>query len=59
MVLQDPPGDPSSQYNNWGSPFSSGAPFLMYDGSVHFFPFGYANLADFLTATGGETTQLP
>jgi prepilin-type N-terminal cleavage/methylation domain-containing protein len=58
-VQRDPPGDPSSQNNNWGSPFSSGCPFLMYDGSVHFIPFGYGNLGDFLTANGGETTQLP
>jgi hypothetical protein len=26
--------------NNWGAPFSTGAPFVMYDGSVRFIAYG-------------------
>jgi prepilin-type N-terminal cleavage/methylation domain-containing protein len=39
--------------NSWGSPFSSGAPFLFYDGSVHVMAFG-TDLSPFLTSSGGE-----
>ncbi len=39
--------------NMWGSPFTSGAPFVMYDGSVRFISFGY-DVTNLLTDNGGE-----
>jgi len=34
-ILRDPPGNNTGLVNNnWGAPFSGGAPFVMYDGSV-------------------------
>jgi prepilin-type N-terminal cleavage/methylation domain-containing protein/prepilin-type processing-associated H-X9-DG protein len=39
--------------NAWGSPFSSGAPFVFYDGHVSMIPFG-TDLTSMLTSNGGE-----
>jgi len=66
---QDPPDIPIAQdsqyatsdaiqFNNWGSPFSSGAHFLFGDGSVRLIPFGKnqafrANFRTLLTPNGG------
>jgi prepilin-type N-terminal cleavage/methylation domain-containing protein len=55
-VMRDPPtsaGDTGVVYNQWGAPFSSGCPFVFYDGSVRFIPFG-TDVGPLLTHTGGE-----
>jgi prepilin-type N-terminal cleavage/methylation domain-containing protein len=43
----------SGGQNSWGAPFSSGAPFAFYDGSVRMFRFG-VDLTTWLTSSGGE-----
>jgi prepilin-type N-terminal cleavage/methylation domain-containing protein len=48
-------------FNNWGSPFSSGAHFLFGDGSVRLIPFGTsqrfrANFRTLLTPKGGTAS---
>jgi hypothetical protein len=43
----------------WGAPFTAGAPFVLYDGSVRFIPYGY-DVTSLLTHNGGEVvTGLP
>jgi len=61
QVQQDKPGITAS--NLWGSPFVSGCPFVMYDGSVHFIAHG-ANINgngihDLMTPNGGEVFTAP
>jgi prepilin-type N-terminal cleavage/methylation domain-containing protein/prepilin-type processing-associated H-X9-DG protein len=46
---------PSGGDNNWGSPFSNGAPFAFYDGHCKVFNFDNSGiLSPYLTANGGE-----
>ena len=62
-VLQDPPtsqGNTGSVYNQWGAPYTSGCPFVFYDGSVHFIAHGtnlggVGGIADAMSHNGGET----
>jgi len=61
-VMQDPPasaGNTGSVDGPWGSPFVSGAPFVFYDGSVHFIAHGTnlnntGGIGPLLTHNGGE-----
>ena len=59
-IYQDPNYDKTTAilFNNWGSPFASGAHFLFGDGSVRLIPFGKnqafrANFRTLLTPNGG------
>src|SRR5262249_43548030 len=45
-----------SYANNWGSPFSSGTPFVMCDGHVHFSPYSASNSAVFTRALNYKNT---
>jgi len=51
-------------HQNWGSPYVSGAPFVMYDGSVHFIAHGTnlnstGGIGPLLTHNGGEVFTAP
>jgi prepilin-type N-terminal cleavage/methylation domain-containing protein len=48
----------SGGQNSWGSPFTSGAPFVFYDGHVTMIPFG-TDLTTLLTSSGGEVNPSP
>jgi len=52
-VTQDQSTASYTANNQWGAPFTGGAPFVMYDGSVRMIPFG-TDLSSFLTHNGGE-----
>lgn len=47
-ICKDQPGDPYG--NSWGSPFSSGCPFVFCDGSVHILPYVLNNTQLFIYA---------
>jgi prepilin-type processing-associated H-X9-DG protein len=62
-IYQDPNygKTPAAQFNQWGSPFSSGAHFLFGDGSVRLIPFGKSqgfrvNFRTLLTPQGGTAS---
>jgi hypothetical protein len=44
---------------SWGGPFPQGGLMAMGDATVRAFPYGMANLGDFLTPTGNERITLP
>jgi prepilin-type N-terminal cleavage/methylation domain-containing protein len=52
QVISDTQTTPGGQ-NTWGSPFTSGAPFVFYDGHVTMIPFG-ADLTTLLTSQAGD-----
>jgi len=52
-VTQDQSTATFTTNNQWGAPFTGGAPFVMYDGSVRMIPFG-TDVTAFLTHNGGE-----
>ena len=59
-------GMPASDttHNEWGSPYVSGAPFVFYDGSVHFIAHGTSlngtgGIGPLLTHNGGEVFTDP
>lgn len=45
-----------SYANNWGAPYATGAPFVMYDGSVRMIPFNYDpnSFSTYLTSNAGD-----
>jgi prepilin-type N-terminal cleavage/methylation domain-containing protein len=45
--------------NQWGSAFSSGAPFVLCDGSVQFLTYGFTGLNDMLLPDDGRVVTLP
>ncbi len=59
VVQKDPSASSGTQASNdWGSPFTSGCPFVMYDGSVRFISFG-TDVSAYLTHNGGEVVSGP
>ena len=52
-VLKDRNTGGTWWHNNWGSPFSSSCPFVMYDGSVRFVPFG-VDISTMLTHSASD-----
>jgi prepilin-type N-terminal cleavage/methylation domain-containing protein len=39
-IIKDSTISTSGAYNNWGAPFATACPFVMYDGSVRFIAYG-------------------
>jgi prepilin-type N-terminal cleavage/methylation domain-containing protein len=67
-VYRDAPGVNYATYTwplvgNWGSPYSGGCPFVLYDGSVRLIPHGFdpVSFRTYLTHNAGDlpTTELP
>jgi prepilin-type N-terminal cleavage/methylation domain-containing protein len=58
-ILQDTPG--VNYPDNWGSIYSGGCPFAMYDGSVRLVPYGFNATAFYcyLTHNAGDTPIPP
>ncbi|HVS35965.1 MAG TPA: DUF1559 domain-containing protein [Gemmataceae bacterium] len=58
-IYKDAPGVPYA--GNWGAPYSGGAPFAMYDGSVRLVPHGFdANsFFTYLTHNKGDVPAVP
>jgi prepilin-type N-terminal cleavage/methylation domain-containing protein len=56
VILKDAPGN--NYPDNWGSPFDSGCPFAMCDGSVRLLPYGF-NLTIALNYQSGQSSNLP
>jgi prepilin-type N-terminal cleavage/methylation domain-containing protein len=64
-ILRDAPGvdyhGASTNHGNWGSPYSGGCPFVLYDGSVRLIAYGYdpASFHTYLTSNGGDLPAVP
>jgi prepilin-type N-terminal cleavage/methylation domain-containing protein len=51
----------SANHGNWGSPYSGGCPFVLYDGSVRMISYNYdpASFQTYLTHNAGDLPAVP